>query len=173
MTFQKLAVSAATVCLLLGAPGVAMAQEEEPVIDTCDEGQIIYKAVDEIVVDGRSCFINEVLVKGDVTATGGSTVTLISNRVGGSIDVSGATRAFLVANQTFNGDIRVEGNGSARVIGNLVNVGEATAAGGSLFVNDNDKARVNRNLVDGNIECVGNRVLESTFNLAGGTEICP
>jgi hypothetical protein len=183
MKIQKLYVSLATACLLVGVSGAAMAQEEPPptpVVDTCDDGSIWLTAVDEIVVDGRSCAILDVLVTGNVTATGGSTISLISSRVGGDVTVTGAGNAIIVNNQLYNGVLRVEGNQTAIVQANNVDRGsrnnsdiEDTTPGGSILVNQNQDATVQGNTVGRNIQCQGNGSLQSAGNIANGIDACP
>ena len=57
MKSLKLFVSVATMCLLVGASSTAMAVG-------CPTGAIENQTVAEITIDGRSCFINEVIVQG-------------------------------------------------------------------------------------------------------------
>jgi hypothetical protein len=55
MKFQKLILSAATACLIVGASGAAMAVD-------CAGGVIAYAQVEEIIIDKEVCFIHKVLV---------------------------------------------------------------------------------------------------------------
>lgn len=173
MKLLKMLVSTATACLLLGAAGAAMAQEEPaPVVDTCESGAIILKVVDEIVVTDRSCFISDVLVSGNVTATGGQTVTISGSRINGNVSVTGGQNATVLGTQVLDGDILVEGNTNAIVSANRVE-SVAQQVGGNILVNGNQEAKVNRNIADADITCTTNVDLNSFFNVAGGTSACP
>jgi hypothetical protein len=177
MKFQKLFVSVATACLLVGVSSAAMAQEEPPpaapVVDTCEKGAIIATIVDEIVVTGRSCFISDVAVEGNVTATNSQTFTITSSKVGGTISVTGSENATLLTNEVFDGDIAVQQNMRAIVSANRVESITAGGGGGNILVDQHTNAQVDRNIADGDITCTNNADLDSFFNLARGTLACP
>ena len=177
MKSLKWLLSVTIVCLFVGASGTAMAQ----VVDTCDEGHIWLTAVDEIVVDGRSCAIVDVLVKGNVTATGGSTISLHGSQVGGDVTVTGAGNVIIVKNQLLSGVLRVDGNQTAIVVANNVNrsrgnftePGGSLTPGGSILVNNHQEATVKGNIVGRDLQCEDNVSLQSDGNIVIGNNTCP
>jgi uncharacterized protein YoxC len=131
MKSLKLFVSVATVCLLVGASSTAMAVG-------CPTGAIENQTVAEITVDGRSCFINEVIVQGNVLVTNSEDLIMIKNNVQGDIRVIGGRNATLVANITEVGNIVVSRNEDATLALNV--------AARTIRVNGNGgKAIVKRN----------------------------
>ena len=131
MKSLKLFVSVATVCLLVGASSTAMAVG-------CPTGAIENQTVAEITVDGRSCFINEVIVQGNVLITNSEDLIMIKNTVDGDIRIFEGRNATLVANTATVGNIVVTGNEDATLALNI--------AGQTIRVNRNGgKAIVKRN----------------------------
>ena len=131
MKLQKLLVSVATVCLLVGASSTAMAVG-------CPTGAIENQTVAEITVEGESCFINEVIVQGDVLVTNSEDLIMIKTTVQGDIRVIGGRNAALVGNTAKVGSIVVSRNEDANVVLNV--------AAQTIRVNGNGgKAIVKRN----------------------------
>jgi hypothetical protein len=154
MKSLKLFVSVATVCLLVGASGTAMAVD-------CADGAIEDQDVDEIIVDGRSCFINNVNVAGNVVVTNSEDLIMIRNDVGGRIRVIGGRNATLVGNEARN--IVVSRNVRATLALNR--------ARRTIRVNGNVlKAIVKRNAAVVAIICRNNGRLDSFENEAADVE---
>jgi hypothetical protein len=165
MKSQKLIIGAATACLLVGTSGAAMA------VDTCEDGTIQHMEVDEIVVTDRSCFIDDVFVSGNITATGGEMLQIVNSHINGSVTVTGFQNALVNVNEVLDGFILVEENTNVWVSGNRVDSINGTSSN-NIAVNSNEKAEVNRNISDGDIECDANGGLIAWFNVAGGALAC-
>ena len=157
MKSQKLMVLASAACLLFGVSGTAMAVD-------CASGAIEETTVDQIMIDGQSCFVDDVVVLGDVQVLNSEDFTMVSSTVGGSVRVIGGRNAFLVANQVTAGDFTVSNNERAAVLVNIV--------AGNMGVNNNLKADVKKNGVAINLVCLGNNRLDSFQNQVGGVEDC-
>jgi len=163
MKIQKILVSAAIVCLLVGASGAAMA------VNTCEDGVIagteeVPLEVDEIKIDGRSCFVNNVIVSGDVTVTNSEDFAMIDSAVKGSVRVLGCRNAIVVGNNVGSFEsaetvtnLLVSRNDHAWVMLNIVS--------NVLAVNLNSKADVKKNAA-AILLCAGNRRLDSFENEA-------
>jgi len=170
MKTQKLIVIAAIVCLLVGASSAAMAVN-------CDGGVIqgtreTPLEVDEIVIDGQSCFVKDVIVTGDVTVTDSEDFVMIDVKVLGNARVTHGQEAIIFAS-TFgvvegdpatNSNLLVKNNARVYVLVNIVT--------GSMFVNTNFKADVKKNAVAGNLLCSGNQRLDSFENEVAGESEC-
>ena len=156
MKALKWLVSVATVCLLVGASGTAMAVD-------CEGGTIENTDVPEIIVDGRSCYINNVNVAGNVVATNSEDLIMVRNNVGGDIRVLGGRNATLVANTTtVESDIVVSRNETAILVLNV--------AAQTIRVINNDKATVKRNGAGLAIVCRRNGRLDAFENEAASVE---
>jgi hypothetical protein len=167
MKSLKFLAGATAACVLAGASGIAMAQ-----VDTCDDGVIWLAAVDEVVVNDRSCAILDTIVRGDVTATGGSTISLTSSNVGGDVTITGAKNAFVTANTLYEGTLRVNDNQNAIVQNNLTVKGSENPQG-TIVVNRNVEATVHGNIAGRKIQCQDNGSLESGANISAGADTCP
>ena len=173
MKYQKL-LSIATSGLLLGASGVAMAQN----VNTCPEGRIIGEIVDEIVIDGQPCLVYETVVSGKVQVTNSPQFEITFSEVGGPMTIlgrgataDGSENATVSSTEVLSGNVEVTNFESALVLGNRI-------SNGNLKVNNNLGAVVVRNAVggvppeNGNIECTGNTELDARGNRATGEVNC-
>lgn len=158
MKFQKLFVSVVTACLMLGASNAAMALG-------CLTGVIQDTIVDEIVIDGGSCLIIGVSVRGNIDVSNGDAVVMVENDVDGRIRVVNTGFVGVVGNRVANGNINVRESGQVQVLDNDTKIG-------SILVNQNSEADVNRNDANFNIRCRGNGRLDSFANSAGGLDNC-
>lgn len=158
MKYQKLFLSAALGCLLVGGSGAAMAVD-------CAGGRIVYTTVPEIVIDGQPCFIQEVIVEGSVQITNSPELSMFDVDVGGPVTVTGGNSNNIVRTDVLIGNLGVTGSLATIVAGNTVQAGD-------LVVNNNTAAVVQRNAVNGNIQCVGNTELDALGNRATGTVDC-
>jgi DNA/RNA endonuclease YhcR with UshA esterase domain len=161
MKSQKLIVIAAIVCLLVGASGAAMAQE------TCAEGilegteEFPLEVAGDIIIDGRSCFIHNVIVKGNVIATNSEQLTMIDNLVEGDVRVIGGRNAIIILNTVRN--LVVRHNEMAAV---AINVAARTIrVNGTIY-----KATVKRNGAAVAIVCRNNGRLDAFENEAPANE---
>ena len=173
MKFQKLFLSSATGCLLLGALGTAMAQTVD-----CAGGTIIGQDVDEIVINGQSCVIYRTRVTGKVEITNSPILEMTFTDVGGPVTITGPGASAAEVNQSTVANVDVL-QGDLTVTGNkLAVVGGCDLENGNLTVNDNGAAFVSRNDVKGtpsetgNITCTGNAELDAVSNRASGTINC-
>jgi hypothetical protein len=145
--------------LLAGASGAAVAVD-------CAGGVIAYKSVPEIVSTGQPCVVHEVVVSGQITFTNSPELTIVSVDAGGPLTIKGTVgSATVLLVDVLKGNMAITGNKAAVVGGNILQAG-------SLFVNDNIAAVVQRNAVNGNLQCTGNTELDSLGNRATGTVDC-
>lgn len=150
MKFQKLLISAATAFCLVGASGVAVAQD-----NTCPDGTVVNQTVDgNLVVTKQDCLVQ------------GATIT-------GSVEVNNLGKPagiFILKDTTVQGEVRVTGGDSA-VIDNSVIAGlvlrvvdtNATLVTntllptGKMVFRDNAAALIIKNVAAfGDILCVDN-----------------
>ena len=173
MKLHKLFLSAATVGLLLGGSGAAMAQ----VVDDCADGFIIGEQVDEIQIDGVACHIEEVLVNGNVTVTNSPALTMIDVEVKGSVSATGPAgqtgRVSMTRVDSFGGNIDVTGHAGAIVSACITRGGGEAADNGNMTVSNNTGAIIYSNVVVGDLTCTGNTQQDAFFNRVYGTENCP
>ena len=156
MKSQKLIVLASAACLLLGVSGASVAVD-------CVGGVIEEITVDEIIIDGQSCFVNDAVVIGDVIVTNSEDFTMVSTEVAGQVLAKGGRWATLFANRVTGGIVAVDNERASL----LVYVVE-----GSMGVFRNDKADVKANGVLVNLVCKDNKRLDSARNQVGGQEDC-
>ena len=168
MKTQKLFVSAAIVCLLVGVSGgTAMAEG-------CGDGVIQGENHEGTlrVTDERSCTIIGSTIGGDLLIINVDNVLLINNTVNGLILVDGQETdesvANIIENTVFRGVIVVRDYEIANVIGNeTLNKKE-----GDIRVNTNIRAFVQQNIAARNLRCIGNTALDASYNVARGSENC-
>ena len=149
MKSLKLLVSVATVCLLVGVSGTAMAVD-------CDSGVIENTTVDNITINGKSCLIKDVVVEGDLTSIYGEEVAVIDGSVGGRVQLVGGRDATMVG-VTVTGNILVRNNERALVALNIAR---------NIRIINNGRAVVKRNGAAIAIVCRGNGRLDSFENEA-------
>lgn len=202
MKLQKLIISAATTCLLVGASGGAMARNDCP-----PSGFLVGETVEEFVIDedvGTSCTVVSTQVNGDVLVSSGSGGFIMkASIVNGNVQVSDTLVVSLVDNQVLRpanvdsgGNLAVGSTGDALVVNNIVSGGgnlqvidsisgtclhEASVfvmanlvQNGNLEVACNRTATVRQNTVtNGDISCSDNIELDSVDNQSqGGTVSC-
>jgi hypothetical protein len=162
MKNQKLLISVAIVCLLVGASGAAMALETcaEGILQGTEEEPLVVEG--DIIIDGRSCFINDVIVNGNVTATNSEDLTMIDNQVNGDVRVTGGRDAIVTLN-TVKGNLLVRRNERALVVLNV--------ASQIIWVNRTiKKATVKKNAAAIAIVCNENGRLDAFENEAPEVE---
>ena len=186
MKFQKLLLSAATVCLLSVAPDAAMARND------CPSGTITGGTYTAIVINEfASCLIvGAVIGSGGVIVTNADQFTMKSSVVSGHVRVTNTVSAFLADNQVQDANLVATGNLFSNVVRNYVVGGDIRVNDntceqqqevavlqnvivvGSLRVNCNEKADVAENKVrDGDITCRDNDRLDSRDNDAFGGKV--
>jgi hypothetical protein len=140
----------------------------------CPKGFIIGQAVDEIVINGQVCHIEDTVVDGNVTITNSPDIDMIDVEVRGNVTVTGGanTNATLARVDSFSGDIDVSGHATAIVVGCIARGAGTAADNGNMVVNNNTAAVVYTNLAVGNLTCTGNTELDEYFNRVYGTENC-
>jgi hypothetical protein len=149
MKSLKLFVSVAIVCLLVGASGAAMAVEE------CLDGILEGEIVDDIIIENRSCVIDDATVTGTIQVTNAEEITIIGSKVSGRVLVQ-QSRYATVAGNKFERNLVVRNNETAIVAANR-------APGRKIRVNSNFTATVKKNVSDVLI-CKGNTRLNSVRN---------
>jgi hypothetical protein len=166
MKTQKLLVIVAISCLLLGvSSGAAMAE-----LEGCGDGLLINEELD-----------------GSLRITGDEPCTIISSTIGGNIHAINLPYVLLINNKV-GGYLRIDGNagfGTANVIANTVlrgyivvnelqdaNVIENETLADGIYVVNNVKALVQKNIAKQELICLWNTDLDSFLNFAGGTLNC-
>jgi hypothetical protein len=171
MKSQKLIVSIAIVFLLASASGaMADADCQGGVLEGTELDPLVID--DDLVIDGQTCFINNVIVKGNVTVTNSETITMIDNVIEGNLHVSRGREAVILGNTigivdgelATNSNLVIKRNDRVWMLLNIVT--------GSAKVNRNDKADVKKNAVTLILLCRGNRRLDSFQNEVGVEEVC-
>ena len=158
---------------MVTAEGSALAQE------TCADGVLSYTTIEgDVEINGTSCFIDAVLVDGNVTATNSTNLIMIKSTINGDVSVSGGGVA-VVSDNLVRGDVDVSGNVFAVVSLNDVDVSnpnapiDAPEIGGNLTVNDHSEiAYIYRNAIDIDLTCTGNAERKVSQNLVGGEVNC-
>ena len=175
MEFQKWFLSATTGCLLLGASGAALAEDS-----TCVGGIINNRTVDNVTVNGTSCFISETKVNGNITVTNSPLFVMTNDRVLGTIAITGAEagegsgQVLLYDVNSFN-DVSVNGVGLVWFFNNRVVGGDGVAGGEArnvVFENNTDEVEIFNSIVDGNLSCMNNNFVVTEGNIVGGTDTC-
>ena len=173
MKTQKLIVIGAIVCLLVSAPGAAMASE-------CLAGYIINEIVEFLTVSGTDCFVTDTIVLGDVKVTNSPNFVMLNSRVYGSVTVTGGGAVIgetTVANGASQAKILVEETINDTVI--LNNVVHGT---GDMVIRNNiyddpesqSSVIVYENIVGGDITCANNTKVLAIGNIAAqGIRGCP
>ena len=158
MKSLKLFVSVATVCLLVGASGTAMAVDcADGIIEGTVEEPL---EVDEITIIGQNCLIHDVAVTGDIVVVNSENLGIVDSTVGGRVRVIGNRNATLVG-------VDVVGNITAR---NNEDANLALNVARNIRVINNHRAVVKKNLAAGIIRCRGNDRLDAFENEAGDVE---
>ena len=123
----------------------------------CPDGYIQDTEVDQILLDGQSCFITGVTVNGNVNIRNGENVIMTDTSVKGSVLIQQNRRAYVSRNE-ITSNLTVIRNEAAVVILNTV--------GGASLIGDNQSANVFKNVVTGRLLCTDNLRLKSLLNLA-------
>ena len=149
MKSLKLLASVATACLLVGASSAAMAVG-------CLTGSIEDVTVDEIIIDGRSCFIHDVIVQGNIDVRNTEEITIVDSEVGGSVLLrSNRFASMLGTNVT--GNILTRRNERVQLALNIAQ---------GIWVGANRKAVIKRNVGRIAIVCQNNDRLDAFENEA-------
>jgi hypothetical protein len=120
----------------------------------CPNGAIENIEVDEIIISSKSCFINRVIVKGDIVAVDSEDLMILNSEVGGRVRLLAGRNAILVGVKAL-GHITARNNEYANLTLNGAR---------SIRVINNRKAIVKRNVALGVVQCRGNRRLDAFEN---------
>jgi len=145
-------------CGLLAGSSAAMAVG-------CEGGVIQDRIVESIEINGESCLIIGNRIQGPVTADGSAAIVLIENDIGGRVEIQNSAFVGVANNSLYRGTLVVRFDG-------LVSVRDNRVRSGSIRVNSNEDANVNRNSAELNIICRNNGKLDSFFNNADANENC-
>ena len=157
MKTQKLIVITAIVCLLVGAPGAAMAE------NNCPGEYLAGNIQDDVVIfEGTSCVIQDATVTGDITASEAKDVAVVNTKVSGNIKIDDGESATVYVSSAKN----------IRLRRNVVAVAFNSLANRNLVVSRNDIARVKQNGAVISIRCRGNVDLDASRNNTEGEEDC-
>jgi hypothetical protein len=156
MKSSKLANTAITACLLVGASSAAMAE-------SCHSGNFDGAELSSLSVDGRACTVTNTIISGNVWVKNSEEFILVDSVVGGKVTVTQGGSAVISRNE-IDGTLTVERMEHAVIILNRTD--------GNTQVNDNNKANVKKNFVFANLLCEQNRRLDSFENEVTGTENC-
>ena len=157
MKSQKLLIIAAIVCLLVGAPGAAMAANNCP-------GEYLSGNIqdDVVILSGTSCVIQDATVTGDITASEALDVAVVNTKVSGNIKIDDGESATVYVSSAKN----------IRLRRNVVAVAFSSLANRNLVVRRNGIARVKQNGAVVSIICRGNEDLDASRNNTEGEEDC-
>jgi hypothetical protein len=157
MKSQKLLVIVVSVCLLVGAPGAAMAENNCP-------GEYLAGNIEDdvVVLSGTSCVIQDATVTGDITASEALDVAVVNTKVSGNIKIIDGESATVYISSAKN--IRLRRNAVAVAFNSLANR--------NLVVSRNGLARVKQNGAVRSIICRGNLDLDASRNSTEGEEDC-
>lgn len=148
MIIHRLLFNAAATCLLAGVSATAVAVD-------CPNGALIGATVDEVVINGQSCYIERLTVTGDLTVINSEDLTIWRADVGGRIRVLGGGNAIIVAS-TADG-IAVRNNEYVNLVANV--------ARNNMRVINNLKANVKKNAAT-LLRCRDNHRLDAFENEA-------
>jgi hypothetical protein len=157
MKFPKLFVSALTSCVLVGAPGAAMA------VNNCP-GEYLSGVIegDVVILFGTSCVIEDATINGNITATEAKDVAVVNTGVLGNIKIDDGESATVYQSAAKN----------IRLRRNAIAVAFDSRANSNLVVNGNGIARVKQNGAVDSIICRRNLSLDASRNSTEGEEDC-
>ncbi len=135
---------------------------------TITNGDVQDKEIDDFRIF-RSTVENGDIQVEDVTGFVRVRRNTVSN---GNIQIKLSDNVRASRNRVLNGNIQVEENfGIPTQLRTGVN--ENIVTNGNIQVHNNENARVRNNTASGDIQCVGNGILTSSGNVAGGVVECP
>jgi hypothetical protein len=111
MKTLKRLISATIMCLVVGASGTAWAVD-------CPNGALVGTTVDEVVINGQSCYIERLIVTGDLIVANSEDLMIWRAEVGGRIRILGGGNAIIVS--TTADRITVRNNEYVNLVGNVV-----------------------------------------------------
>ena len=157
MGFPKLFVSALTSCVLVGAPGAAMA------VNNCP-GEYLSGVIEDdvVILFGTSCVIEDATVNGDITSSEAKDVAVVNSGVRGNIKIIDGESATVYGSAARN----------IRLRRNIVAVAFDSRANRNIVVNGNDIARVKQSDAVRSIICRRNLNLDASRNSTEGEEDC-
>ena len=160
---RKLLISISSGILLLGMSGAAIAAN-------CAGGVINNRTVDNIIVEGTSCYVSETIVRGRVIVQNSPSFAMINNRVLGRVVIRGPGNVLLKDNELFDDALSVNAAGIVWVFNNSIQ-GDPERSN-ILLQRSTDEVQVYNNRVDGNLLCVDNMLQIASGNVVGGRNTC-
>ena len=138
MNIARIMCRVAAACTLLAASGAAFAVD-------CSDGIIQDENVREIIINGQSCLIVDVDVRGSIIAENSAVIVIVDSHVDDRIIVRNSIFVTVKDNRVQKGGIRIVDNDQVVVIDNNTET--------DLKVNRNTSATVARNESDDDIVC--------------------
>ena len=158
MKIQKWLVNAAAALLFAGASAAVMAVD-------CAGGVIQDTIVESIEINGEPCLIVGVRVRNGVRVDNSPALMMVENDVGDGVLVTNSAFVGIVNTRISNLSLIVLASGQVAIKDNDVK-------DGSIRVNGNVSANVNRNDAERDIVCLNNGDLDAFLNHASGEDEC-
>jgi hypothetical protein len=154
-------INASVACLVLGASGIAQAE------DTCEHGVIANKTVGRITVaEGKICVIYQVTVNSGIIAEPNTAIVIQDSFIAKNITVDNAVSFSIMDSVVSEGEITVTESDTVTIINNEL-------YRGALLVTDNRVVNIKKNRAE-SIVCENNNRIDSRLNHADdGVDACP
>jgi len=156
MKLLKLLSPVITACILIGTSNAAIAAG-------CKGGYIEGQELDSLNLDGKTCFVVNTIIDGDVKVKNSEGFFLIDSVVRGDVKVTQGDETYISRN-TIGKDLTVDRMDHAIVVLNIVD--------GNTGILGNDKADVKGNVFLINLFCDNNRRLDELKNTVNGAKDC-
>ena len=165
MKLEKLFVTAAAGCLLVGASGIVVAQDSN-----CEGGIVNNRTVNNLTVTDQECFVSETIARGNVTVSNSPSFIMTNSTVAGTITITGGAddSVYIYDVEIFN-NASVNGGSNVWWIDNSF-IGEA--ANSNLTVENAEEAQFWYNRMNGNLTCSNNNSQFNFANLVFGEDTC-
>lgn len=135
---QKILITLA----LLGCSSVALA-------DFYCNGTVSQRHIDDNVVISKTCYLDQVTIKGNVMLYSGAQAVIKNSNIDGNLESKGQFSSVLAENNAIDGNIQLEKGQKIQLLNNEVN--------GDIQLKENrSNIVVRENTVDGNLQCEKN-----------------
>ena len=159
MNKHRLLSATAVACLLSIAAEAAMAGGRP------FSGVISNETIGPLTINGKSCLLENVEVRGNVKVTNSEAFKMIGSTVtSGDVTIIGGGVATLIGNDISGQRVEVSNNERAEILANAIV--------GNTVVEGNDKADVKLNVIGLSLTCSNNTRLDSVRNEVAGVEAC-
>lgn len=166
MRLQKLLIGITVGYLLIGAPGIAMAEG-------CKTGVRLNDTVENLRIDGTTCYVFDSVVNGNVYVTNSARFFMHGSRVFGKVTIIGGEDTGLVENLVVGRVLVRNGTGDVLLSNNILT---GTTDPSDMVVKNNagsdTEVLIYGNNVSGNLQCEGNTVELATANVVDGQINC-